>query len=286
MPLKLDSAGTSAPKARPTPRPVATGSRNILPDYRYTPVARPAPTYTQRVQASRPMSSPQPTYRSSSSGSSSGGGGGYSEGSYDSGGGGGGGGMGGGAASAPAIVAAPPEPPPPPPPIMETITIPDAKEDLYYKQKVGDLARALTDFKAQQGLARGQYDTGWTDAKRRMGWDETGGMFDRGRPGAYGESVEANENDFAGRGLLRSGAYVKSMADIDRDFNDRRTSLDTARNDNVNTQTQALGSFTGSQDSARNAAMSDAVARIASKYGIELSAVPQGKTSTITREKV
>ena len=83
---------------------------------------------------------------------------------------------------------------------------------------------------------------------------------------------------------MRSGAFLQSMGDIDRDFLDRKTSLDTARNDNVNTQTQALTSFAGSHDAARQAAMSDAVARIASKYGIDLSAVPKGSSSQITRQ--
>jgi hypothetical protein len=169
---------------------------------------------------------------------------------------------------------------------METITIPDAEADENYKRTVGDLARAMADFKAQQGLARGQYDFGWNDAKRRMGWDQTAGKFDRSRPGAYGESIGANENDFAGRGLLHSGAYLGAIGDIDRDFNDRRSSLDTARNDNVNTQAQALSTFGGTQESVKQGALTDAVSRIASKYGIDLSTVPKGTTSTITREKV
>jgi len=237
---------------------------------KYTP---PKPVYRPPAPASRPTG--RSTGGGGTSGGGTGGGGGGGGGGTGGGGtGGGGGGGGGGDVGAVAM------------PAMETITIPDAEQDEFYKQKVTDLARALTDFKAQQGLARSQYDVGFGDAKRRMGWDETGGKFDRARPGAYGESVNANENDFAGRGLMRSGAFVQSMGDIDRDFLDRKTSLDTARNDNVNTQTQALGTFQGSQDAARQAALSDAVARIASKYGIELGSVPKGATSQITRQMV
>jgi hypothetical protein len=170
---------------------------------------------------------------------------------------------------------------------MENVTIPGAASDENYQRTVGDLARARADFEAQQGLARNQYDFGWNDAKRRMGWDQTAGKFDRFRPGAYGDSVSADEGDFAGRGMLHSGLYVNSLSDIDRDFNDRRSSLDTARNDNVNTQAQALSTFGSSQDATKQSALTDAVSRIASKYGIDLSAVPKDtSTATIQRQVV
>jgi hypothetical protein len=224
-------------------------------------------------KAAKPYVAPAPSRSPSSGGSSGGGGGGGGSSSGGGGGDSGGGGGGGGGFAAPA-------------PVMETITIPDAEADENYKRTVGDLARARADFQAQQGLARNQYDFGWNDAKRRMGWDQTAGKFDRARPGAYGESVSANENDFAGRGMLRSGAYVQTLGDIDRDFNDRRSGLDTARNDNVNTQAQALSSFGNSQESTKQAALTDAVSRIASKYGIDLSAVPKGTTSTIERQVI
>jgi len=276
---------TVRPSTAVTPKPVVRAPNDYMLKGVKTTV-RPAgavntPKYTPPKPVYKPpapKAAPRPTGRSTGGGGTGGGtGGGGGGGGGGTGGGGTGGGGGGGADIG--LMSAPPA-------AMETITIPDAEQDEFYKQKVTDLARALTDFKAQQGLARSQYDVGFGDAKRRMGWDETGGRFDRARPGAYGESVTANENDFAGRGLMRSGAFVQSMGDIDRDFLDRKTSLDTARNDNVNTQAQALGTFSGSQDAARQAALSDAVARIASKYGIELGAVPKGATSQITRQVI
>jgi hypothetical protein len=169
---------------------------------------------------------------------------------------------------------------------VEDIVIPDAKADETYKRTVADLARAAVDFKAQQGLARKQYDTSWSDAKRRMGWDDTANNFDRGRPGAFGESISANEGDFAGRGLVYSSMYGNTDADIRRDFADRKTSLDTARNDNVATQGQALSAFEGQQGATDQAALTDAVAKLAAKYGIGNAEVPIGTTKTIQREKV
>jgi hypothetical protein len=169
---------------------------------------------------------------------------------------------------------------------MEDIVIPDAKADDTYQRTVADLARAMTDFKAQQGLQRSQYDTSYNDAWKRMGWNDTSKRFDRGQRGAYQDSVNANEGDFAGRGLIHSGIYGKAADDLEKDFTDRKTNLDTARNDNVATQNMALSSFQGQQGATDQAALTDAVAKIAAKYGLGNAEVPIGSTKTIQREKV
>lgn len=229
------------------------------------------PASTSTYKAPAPVyHAPQPTYsapkRSTSTASSGGGGGG---------------------SIAPAasnfISSAPVEPPPP---VMQDITIPDAAADTNYQKTVADLARAAVDYKAQQGLQRSQYDTQYNDAERRMGWDQGLGQFNRHNPGAYSDSMNADEGDFAGRGMIYSGAYGQSVGDINRDFGDRKSSLDTARADNVDTQNQALSSFTGQQDATRNAAMTDAVAKIAAQLGVSLGDVPQGTGSKVIQRPV
>jgi len=264
---------------------------NIVPRYvppvQAKPYVAPKPVYNDVKPKQNNNVKPQQNAPLTSNSVGSGGGSGSARntgGGGSSGGGGGGGGSvggggGGGAGVSAASFAAPA-------PVMENITIPDAQADENYQRTVGDLARARADFTAQQGLARSQYDFGWNDAKRRMGWDDTAGKFDRSRPGAYGESVTADEGDFAGRGMLHSGLYLNSLGDIDRDFGDRKSSLDTARNDNVNTQSQALSTFSGSQDATKQSALTDAVSRIASKYGIDLGAVPKGTGPTTIQRHV
>jgi len=230
----------------------------------YTPTAyRAAATYS----APAPAPAPAPSFSDGGGGGVSSGGGGGSGGGSD---------FGGGSFAAAA----------PPPPAMETITVPDPLQDTGYQKTVADLARAAADFKAQQDLARGQYDTQYNDAKRRMGWDDTAGKFDRSRPGAYAESYNANEGDFAGRGTYWSGLYGQSVGDINRDFGDRKTSLDTARTDNVNTQGVAANAFTGQQDATRQAALNDAIQKLAAQYTVGLGDVKQGSANTITRQRV
>lgn len=241
----------------------------------YKPVPLPAKKSTSSSSSS--SSSRSSGGGSTSSRSSGGGGGGGGGGGFDGGGGGGGFGGGGGGDFSAA-------------PVMQTITIPDPEQDVRYKQSVDDLAVALADFKNQQKLSRTQYDVGWNDAKRRMGWkqnaeDATKGEWDPTGANAFGESYKANENDFAGRGMRTSGAYLQAVADMYKDYNDRLTNLNTSRDDNVATQNQALDTFTRTQESAKKAAMTDAVSRIAASLGIDINQVKPGG-GTIQREAV
>jgi hypothetical protein len=168
---------------------------------------------------------------------------------------------------------------------MQDITIPDAAEDTDYKRTVADLARAMADFGAQQGLSRKQYDFGFGEAKRRMGWDETGKKFDRNMPGAYGDAVYANENDFAGRGLTWSGLFGKASGDINQEFADRGKSLDTARQDNVDTQNLAKNTFTSNQDATKEVAKQNAISKIMAQLGVSASDVPVGTGSRVIQRQ-
>lgn len=181
-----------------------------------------------------------------------------------------------------------------PPPIpTETITIPDAKSDETYKLAVAGLARAKGDFDAQQGLARSQYDRQFGDVKSRMGYlpgagaNGAEGWSEQPIQGAYGQSIDANRNDFAGRGLGRSSMYADALGGISRDFTDRLNTVQKAQVDDVNTQGIAKQAFTGTQDAMSQAALQDAVAKIAAKLNISLGQVPTGTgDTTLTRNAV
>lgn len=224
--------------------------------------------------------------------SSSGGGGGWSSDSGSSGGGGGwsggssGGGGGGGGGATQAMAA--PAPPPPPPPVYETVKIPDPKVDPVYQQQITQLARNMADFKSQQGLAQGQYRNQYNASLGRLGWNHGGfdnpsaGGWDVNKPGLnqYADSTNANSNDFAGRGVYNSGMYLKSQNDLNSDFNDRKTTMDTSRNDWVNTQAQNLHNLESQQEQTRSSSLQDAIARIAATVGVDLSQVTPGKVGS------
>jgi hypothetical protein len=189
---------------------------------------------------------------------------------------------------------------------METINIPDAKTDDIYQQTVANLARAKAGFQAQQKLTRDQYDRQFGDAKRRMGFLKQNeakrfaapGQLKGGvaadevwsldpNQGAYGEALYGNENDFAGRGILRSGMFAQAQNNIGNEFTDRLNTLLQGRQESVDTQGQALNAFQGEQDASDRAALQDAVNKIAAKYQLAITDVPQGTgVKQITREKV
>ena len=132
---------------------------------------------------------------------------------------------------------------------------------------------------------------------RRMGWDQQegnrsgfgenvlgkGGGWSRALPGAYGQAYNSNENDFAGRGLYNSGLYTKAVSDMNADFTDRKNTMDTARTDWLATQDQSLKNLESSQESTRQGALSEAIARIAAQYGVNLGDVTPGRTNQVMR---
>jgi hypothetical protein len=251
------------------PKNVASGVGKAQPSY--TPPKAPV------QQKARAVYKGPGNYSQPSGGGGSSGGGGWVDPGYGTPGSGGGGGEGGGGGGIDVAQMAAPAP------VWEDIVIPDAKSDTDYQRTVTDLAKALSDFQAQQTLARNQYDTGWNDQKHRLGWNETTNAFDPSY-GAYGDATSSNLNDFAGRGALKSSAFGEALANINRDFADRKTGLDTDRTNNVNTAAQALSAYQGQQASTTNLALQDAINRIASKYAVTLeqAATPQ----TIQRERI
>jgi len=214
------------------------------------------------------------------------GGGGYS--GAGGGGGGGGGGFGGGGGGGGAFGGAP---------VQAAMDIPDPMADSVYQKQTGELARAMADFKAQQDLAKSQYDTQYGMGLRRLGWDNqegnpsgfaasklgAGGGWSRALPGAYGTAYNSNENDFAGRGMFNSGLYAKSVSDLNTDFTDRKNTMDVAKADWQSTQDLNAKNLESSQESTRQSALSDAIARIAAQYGVNLSDVTPGKTNQVVK---
>lgn len=170
----------------------------------------------------------------------------------------------------------------PPVPTTETITIPDAMADPTYQQQQTELARQMADFKAQQDLADAQYTGSYNQTTRKLGrngdkWDPTL------QNGQYGETVAANTNDFAGRGLYNSGEFAKSASNVDADFNSRLGEIDRARTDFRDTAALSNRNMQSQQETVRQQALASAVAGIAARYGVNLDEVGRGQTRQITR---
>lgn len=221
------------------------------------------------------------SYNSSGGGFSSGGGGNWNGGGSSSGGGG----------SAPRVAVATPviaptpvvtptPPPPPPPPVMQDI--PDPKADATYKAQMADLARQLADYQASQGLASSQYQGSYGQGLHKLGYQN--GAFDpNDLNDSYGQAVDNNANDFASRGMLHSGLYGQSVGNINTDFNQRKTDLDTGLKNFGDTQQQAFQGYQSQNQATGQNALRDAVSRIAAQYGVNLNQVTPGKVNSVPK---
>ena len=171
------------------------------------------------------------------------------------GGGGGGGGGGGrssgngvGSNSSGQISAAPP--PPPPPPTLEAFLGSDAT---YLQQKAA-FDKAKSDYLSQQGQSRTQYETNFLSDKDTLTKNRT-------------QSLGDLENDYASRGLLQSGLYADSMANMNTDYDKRTSALEQAKAAFLAGLANDLTNFTSEQGLMLTKAQQEAAARRSAQYG-------------------
>jgi hypothetical protein len=259
------------------------------------PVRQPAKVATPVTrQPAKVVSAPA----RSSSGSGSGSGGGYGGSVGNSGGGGGGGvdysGGGGDYSGGGGDFSAPAEP------VQTEVTIPDPLGQESYKRAKAEILRARGDFDAQQNLARGQYDASFDDAQRQLGWRNAvprvglrkqlegegndGPGFDPNAQGSsYGDAYQANQGDFAGRGLFNSGLYAQAVSNVNNQFADRRNSALRDQKDWRDTQALNQKNFYGQQDAADLAAQEGAIGEIMASLGVTRDQITPGRQNVIMR---
>lgn len=198
----------------------------------WMPGKQPKPIFPTVNNPAPPRpSSPAPTYTSST-------------GTYSSGGGGGGGGN-------YSSYAAPSTPPPPPP-----MSINDwLNQDSTYQSQESALKKALTDYIAQQGVAKNQYNVDYTGRTHDLALQKT-------------RSLDDQANDFASRGMYFSGVYGKDMSNLVGDFARRQSDMDTAKANYFANLANDLGNFQDQQQLTETKAKQDAINRRAAQYGL------------------
>ena len=145
---------------------------------------------------------------------------------------------------------APPKPPPAPPSLAQFLG-----SDSAYIQQQSALARALADYKAQQASQTTQY-------QNQYGLNLSD--LTKQRTSAFGDL----ENDYASRGLLKSGVYGTAYSDLENDYKSRQTALDSARSAFLANQGLDLKNYQTEQGLTLDKAKQDAIARRAAKYGL------------------
>lgn len=141
--------------------------------------------------------------------------------------------------------------PPPAPPSLDVFL---GSDSAYIRQQSA-LARALADFKAQQASQTTQYQNQY---------GQNLGDLTKQRTNAFGDL----ENDYASRGLLKSGVYGTAYSDLENDYKSRQTALDSARAAFLANQGLDLKNFSTEQGLTLDKAKQDAIARRAAQYGL------------------
>lgn len=143
-----------------------------------------------------------------------------------------------------------PKPPPAPPSIDQWL-----QSDSSYITQQSALSRALKDYIAQMNSQKQQYQGQYDLNLKDLGTQRETGFNDL-------------ENDYASRGLLKSGVYGQAYSDLEKDFNARQAALDTARTNFLSNLTTGQKNFQTEQQLTAEKAKQEAVARRAAKYNL------------------
>lgn len=127
--------------------------------------------------------------------------------------------------------------------------------DTQYQATTNALAKALKDYKTRMNQQLGQYDTEYNQNVSTLGTSRQAALTD-------------TENDYAGRGILRSGVYANTTSNLMSDYNARQNRLDTGRANFRADMTSAEQDFKSEQNLANQNARQNAINRRAARYGI------------------
>ena len=127
--------------------------------------------------------------------------------------------------------------------------------DTTYQQQLAEFNRAMAEYNSQYKRQTGIVNRDYAESNRSL---QRQGVTDR----------SDQQNDFAGRGILRSGVFAKALGEYNTEFNQRVKALNTGRGDRVNDLAMQKSNFTRQSTMERNNARADAIRRRAQKLGI------------------
>lgn len=145
----------------------------------------------------------------------------------------------------------PPAPPKPVAPSLQKFLAGDST----YQQQMAAYGKAMTDFSADQGLARSDYTTNYNNTFRDIGLAKT-------------DAAKSLQDDYAGRGLLKSGLYNQSVGELNQQYQNQYGDLGKQQTAFLSQLMQDLGKFKNEQTTQKQNAQSDAARRRADKYNL------------------
>jgi hypothetical protein len=129
------------------------------------------------------------------------------------------------------------------------------KSDAAYQNQLRTFAQALAEFQAGQTRTTAQDNTSWQGATRQLGDQRT-------------KDLAGIMNDFASRGMLKSGLYGQNLADYARTYNNNLNDLNTGHSNALRDLSLANTNFQKDQAIQEAQARADAAARRAAQFGL------------------
>lgn len=127
--------------------------------------------------------------------------------------------------------------------------------DATYLQQFAGFNKAQGNFLADQNLDRSQYMQGYASTSRDLGMART-------------EQNRDLKDEFAGRGMLRSGVYNTSYGDLSKKFNNQTADLNSQKTSFLARLQRELTKFKDEQQIAKQQAVADAARRRAERLSL------------------
>lgn len=127
--------------------------------------------------------------------------------------------------------------------------------DTTYQQQLADFNRSKAEYTSNYNRQKGIVTRDYAESQRALNRQGVQDRLDQ-------------QNDFAGRGILRSGVFAKALGDYNTDYNARVKALTTGKTDQLGDLAAQQKSFLSQLQTEINNARQDAIRRRAAKLGI------------------
>jgi hypothetical protein len=127
--------------------------------------------------------------------------------------------------------------------------------DVTYQQQLANFLKSRKDYQSQYERQRGVTNRDYQESTRSLNRQGREDRLDQ-------------QNDFAGRGILRSGVFAKALGDYNTEFNQKMNNLQTGRSDELGDLSMQRTNFLRQLRLEQQAARQDALRRRAAQLGI------------------
>ncbi len=127
--------------------------------------------------------------------------------------------------------------------------------DSGYQDQLRQLSKALGDFQADVGRRRGTLDTEYGVSQKALNDQKV-------------QDLQSLQEDYASRGLLKSGVYAGAVGDYNTEFGNRMSDLNRQQQQALQLLLQEQGQYESQNSLEQQRAREEAIRRRAEQYGI------------------